>query len=82
MSWVKHHPTYYEYAKAKFASGADGWLVAYASVHGATVVTNEQPAPAAKRDVKPPDVCDEFGVSRASLFTMLRSLNARFDWSP
>ena len=28
---------YFDQAKAKFATGADGWLVAYARVHGATV---------------------------------------------
>ena len=41
MMWVQRHPRYFDYAKAKFASGADGWLVAYARVHGAAVVTNE-----------------------------------------
>ena len=44
MLWVQRHPKYLDYPKAKFATGADGWLVAYARVHGATVVTNEQRA--------------------------------------
>lgn len=80
MMWVQRHPTYFDHAKAKFATSADGWLVAYAQVHGATVVTNEQPAPASKKDVKLPDVCDEFKVSRQSIFEMLRVLGAQFDW--
>lgn len=81
MLWVQRHPNYFDHAKAKFATGADGWLVAYALVHGATVVTNEQPAPASKKDVKLPDVCDQFEVPRENLFNMLRALSARFDWT-
>ena len=45
MMWVQRHPRYFDIAKAKFATAADGWLVAYARVHGSTVVTNEQSAP-------------------------------------
>ena len=80
MLWVQRHANYFDAARAKFATGADGWLVAHARVHGATVVTNEQPAPDSKREVKLPDVCDQFGVQRASIFAVLRSLSARFDW--
>lgn len=58
MLWAQRSTQYFDAAKAKFASGADGWLVAYASVKGATVVTNEQPAPSAKTNIKLPDVCD------------------------
>jgi len=81
MVWVQRHPQYFDVAKAKFASGADGWLVAHASVHQATVVTNEQPAPESRREIKLPDVCDRFGVERINLFAMLRALNVRFDWA-
>ena len=80
MMWVLRHPNYFDHAKAKFATGADGWLVACAKVRGATVVTNEQPAPASRRDVKLPDVCDEFRVPRQNTFAMLRTLGAQFDW--
>ena len=72
---------YLDLAKAKFATGADGWLVAYARVHGATVVTNEQSAPESKREIKLPDVCDQFGVQRENIFAMLRALNVCFDWA-
>ena len=81
MMWAQRHPGYFDSAKAKFATGADGWLVVYAQVHDATVVTNEQPAPDSKREIKLPDVCDQFDVSRSSVFSVLRSLNARFEWN-
>ena len=68
-------------AKAKFATGADGWLVAHARVHGITVVTNEQSAPESRREIKLPDVCDQFEVRRDNTFTMLRALNVHFDWA-
>ena len=81
MLWVQRHPRYFDHAKAKFAAGADGWLVAYARVHGAIVVTNEQSAPQSRKEVKLPDVCDQFGVRPSNTFTMLRALNVTFDWS-
>ena len=76
--WVQRHPKIFDYAKAKFATGADGWLVAYARVHGATVVTNEQSAPESRREIKLPDVCDQFEVQRDNIFAMLRALNIYF----
>jgi len=80
MMWAQRHPVYFDYAKAKFATGADGWLVAYAKVHGAIVVTNEQPAPGSKKEIKLPDVCDRFGVKRENVFSMLRALKVHFGW--
>jgi hypothetical protein len=79
MMWVQRHPSYFALAKAKFATGADGWLVAYAQVHGATVVTNEQSAPESRREIKLPDVCDQFKVDHKNTFDMLRELNVCFD---
>ncbi len=81
MMWVQRHANYLDYAKAKFATGADGWLVAYAQVHGDIVVTNEQPAPDAKKEIKLPDVCDQFEVDRETTFSMLRASGIRFDWT-
>lgn len=80
MRWVQRHPRYFEYAKAKFATAADGWLVAYALVYSSAVVTNERSAPESRREVKLPDLCDQFSVRHANTFTMLRALNVRFDW--
>ncbi|MCY4482820.1 MAG: DUF4411 family protein [Spirochaetaceae bacterium] len=67
--------------EAKFATGADGWLVAYARVHRAIVVTNEQSAPESRREIKLPDVCDQFEVKHENTFAMLRALNVSFDWA-
>lgn len=81
MLWVNRHPRYFDQAKAKFAAGADGWLVAYARVHDAIVVTNEQSAPESRREVKLPDVCDQFDVDHDNPFAMLRALNVQFNWT-
>ncbi len=81
MLWVQRHRNYFDQTKAKFATGADGWLVACAKVRGATVVTNEQPAPESRKEVKLPDVCREFNVPRENTFEMLRALGAQFDWT-
>ena len=81
MMWIQRHSRYLDLAKANFATGADGWLVAYARVHGSTVVTNEQSAPESRREVKLPNVCDQFGVRRDNMFAMLQALNVQFDWA-
>lgn len=81
MMWVHGQERFFDHAKAKFATGADGWLVAYARVHGAVVVTNEQSAPESRKDVKLPDLCAQFGVRRENTFAMLRALNVQFDWT-
>lgn len=81
MVWAQRNPQYFDYARAKFATGADGWLVAYARVHGATVITNEQSAPESRREIKLPDVCEQFNVEYDTTFAMLRALEVRFEWS-
>jgi hypothetical protein len=78
MLWVQRNAQFFDNAKAQFATGADGWLVAYAKVHGAIVVTTEQPSPEAKSRVPLPNVCDEFGVTYMNPFAMLRELNVQF----
>ncbi len=79
MLWSQRHTRYLDRAKAKFATGADGWLVAYAKVHGAFVITNEQPSPESKSEIKLPDVCAQFGVTPKDTFMMLRELSVSFD---
>ena len=79
MLWVQRHPQYFDRAKAKFATEADGWLVAYALVHGAVVVTNEKPRPDARNRVLLPDVCAQFKVPYKDTFTMLRETAVQFD---
>lgn len=79
MLWAQRHTRYFDRAKAKFATGADGWLVAYAKVHGAVVVTNETSEPESKKEIKLPDVCLQFQVQSKDTFSMLRELSIRFD---
>ena len=78
MLWVQRNAQYFDRAKAKFATEADGWLVAYAMVHGTVVVTNEQPRPESRNRVLLPDVCVQFRVPYKDTFFMLRELAVRF----
>ena len=77
MEWVQNQARFADEEKAEFAAGADGWLVAYARVHGCVVVTQEVAAPLAKKP-KIPDVCQAFTVSFIDTFEMLRQLGVRF----
>lgn len=77
ISWVQQHPQFHDSAKANFASGADGWLIACAKVQNYIIVTQEQFNPQIKRKVPIPNVCDEFSVATIDTFTMLRALEIR-----
>ncbi len=79
MLWVQRNARYFDRAKAKFATEADGWLVAYSMVYGTVVVTNEQPRPESRNRVLLPDVCVQFQVPYKDTFVMLRELGTRFD---
>jgi hypothetical protein len=78
VNWVYAQPQSTDVAKAEFASVADGWVVAYASVNGLIVVTHEQYAPDARRKVPIPNVCVEFDIEYANTFEMLRELGEKF----
>lgn len=80
MLWAQRSPQYNEPAKAKFATEADGWLVAYARVHPGIVVTNEQPRPNSQSRILLPDVCRHFDIECRTTFTMLKELNVQYDW--
>lgn len=77
VAWVYAQPQFTDAAKSEFASVADGWVLAFASVNGLTVVTHEQYAPDAKRKVPMPNVCVEFEVEYADTFQMLRDLGEK-----
>ena len=79
MLWVQRNGQYFDRAKAKFATEADGWLVAYSLVHGTVAVTNEQPRPDSRNRVLLPDACVQFQVPYKDTFVMLRELTVRFD---
>jgi hypothetical protein len=78
ITWVQQHPQFFDYAKASFASGADGWLVACAKVQNYVIVTHEQFLPDVKRKVPIPNVCREFGIVTTDTFMMLRALGVKW----
>ena len=81
MDWVEGNGQFWRAAKAEFATSADGWLAAYARVHGAVLVTHEQYSPNVKRRVPLGNVCRQFGVPVQDTFSMLRGLDVRFRWA-
>jgi hypothetical protein len=81
MLWVQRNVQYFDQAKAKFATEADGWLVAYAMVYGLTVITNEQPRPESRNRILLPDVCTQFNVAYKHTFFMLTDLAVQYKWS-
>ncbi|OHB77891.1 MAG: twitching motility protein PilT [Planctomycetes bacterium RBG_16_55_9] len=78
MEWVYAQDQFSDAAKADFADGADGWLVAYARSKGHVVVTHEVLDPGIRRKVPIPNVCNAFGVRDVDTFKMLRELKVRF----
>jgi hypothetical protein len=54
-TWIITQPYGPEHI-AKFLNGADPWIIAAASVLGATVVTQEQAVPASSKKIKIPNV--------------------------
>lgn len=63
----------------RFLAGADPWLIAKASVLGATLVTHEVLAhgPNIKK-VKIPNICKAFGVTYINPFEMIRTIGTQF----
>jgi hypothetical protein len=78
MAWVQGQSQFSDAAKAEFANGADGWLIAYAQAKGRVVVTHEQRDPGIKRKIPIPNVCEAFGdVPFIDTFEMLRAMGVR-----
>ena len=80
--WVRDNRQFNDPAKQEFYRVADGWLIAYARVHGITVVTQEVYAPEVRKKVPIPNVCRQFNVTSTDTFPMLRELEVRFNWTP
>ena len=53
-------------------------MIAYAKVHGFTIVSEEKLDLEMKRRVANPNVCHQFGVPYCNLFEMLQKLDVRF----
>lgn len=79
MNWVNDQDQFSDGAKADFARGADGWLVAYARIKECVVVTHEELRPTIRRKVPIPNICQAFNVEFIDTFDMLRRLGVRFD---
>ena len=77
MIWASSQNQFLAGAISDFASGADGWLVAYAKAKGRIVVTQEVGRPDARRKVPIPNVCQAFGLPCVDTFTMLRRLQVQ-----
>ena len=82
MNWVQGSSQFLPEAKEQFAGVADGWVVAYARVHNAIVVTHEVFNADVRKRVPLPNVCRQFDVDYRDTFTMLRDLEVRFEWTP
>ena len=80
MQWVQASEQFKPEAKALFAQGADGWLIAFAKAHDYTVVTQEVFDPLIRKTVPIPNICKEFKVACVDTFSMLRDLRAHFYW--
>ena len=74
---VQDSKQYSTAAKQKFASGADPWLVAFASTKSLVLVTYEVSAAESKAKVKLPDVARRFQVECVPPFVMLRQLQVK-----
>ena len=79
QNWVQGSARFLAVGKHEFAGSADGWLAAYARVHGAILVTNEVFDPNVKRRVPLPNLCREFDITCRNTVEMLRGLGVRFD---
>ncbi len=77
INWVQNQNQFTDAAKADFARGADGWLVAYAMAKGGIVVTLEILNLNIRRKVPIPNVCQQFGVQFVDTFEMLRQLGVQ-----
>lgn len=73
VNWVNSQKRFKQAHISRFLGKADPWLIAYAKINGAVVVTREKPEPTSTK-VKIPDVCNAFQVQYTNTFDMLREL--------
>lgn len=74
MAWVASGG-FQPAAVSKFATDADGWLVATAKQADHCLVTHEVRAEGARARVPMPNVCEAFGVDYCNTFEMLRAMS-------
>jgi hypothetical protein len=80
ITWVQGQTQFLPEAKAEFATGTDGWLIAYAKAYNLVLVTQEIFAPDSRRNVPIPNVCEAFAIAYVDTFSMLKELNVAFSW--
>ena len=78
-NYVNNHPIFSGAEKARFLSGADGWLVATCKSLNAVLVTHEVAVPTNSKKVKIPNIAQEFGVKTINTFDMIRALGGKFE---
>jgi hypothetical protein len=78
MTWAMGQSQFSDAAKSDFAKGADGWLVAYAKVHGRVIVTHEALSLDIKKKIPIPNVCQAFNVRYVNTFEMMRELGMKW----
>lgn len=74
LKWVASRGHLQPAVPAKFANGADGWLVAYAKVYGMVICSYEVSSPESRANIKLPDVAKQFGVTCLKPQEMLKHL--------
>ena len=80
--WVNAEPQFFPRAREEFASGADGWLVAFAKARSGVVVTLEEFDPNIHTGVPIPNLCKAFDVDYITPFEMLARLDVKLSWKP
>lgn len=75
MQWADKNAHYLPQAKADFAEFelADPWLVATAISKNLVLVSQEIAAPASKKIIKLPDVCQQFDIKHITTIDLLRT---------
>lgn len=78
MAYVNGDARYKTQAKARFARGADPWLIAFAIARNRVLVTYEARDRESTTRIKLPDVADHFELESMAPYVMLRQLNVQF----
>ena len=81
VTWVNGQQQFSAAARAEFSQKADAWLIAYARVTGATLVTHEVFNAEIRRKVPIPNVCAAFNVAYVDTFAMLSALGTSYHWN-
>lgn len=76
--WASNHHNYSDLAVQEFLDSADYVLVAHGCAHNFTVISQEQPAPDAKKRIKLPDACNSVDVEWLHTFAWLDVRKPRF----